>query len=377
MNITVIEDDGGFLSLKDDWDRLAHDLLAINKFDWIYRWWMHFKEDNILKILVAEDGNKVVGIAPLYLENIRILKYFTIKNVCFLGDDISPYLDFLVQQDSNRESIFQILLNYILHKLSFDALVLHDINSHYPNFDLWQKYASIWNLKFTASYKCPKIRFSGYTSYEDYLKHLSRKQKDSLNLRRNRIKKHTATVEFVFTRDITEKDIETVGDINIKRQLFLYEKKEIQGRYSHFTDKRKFSFIKDYFCSGNMDLKMLAYMKCNKTVISYYLILLNNNTIAFWNTGFDANYGMYAPTKLLINEIVKYAFKNNYDYIDFGRGNDSYKLKWANDVSVNYNLVKRKSLKAKFVYLCKDLMPEFLTPKKFRLKDINASLASS
>jgi len=70
MNITVIEDDGGFLSLKDDWDRLAHDLLAINKFDWIYRWWMHFKEDNILKILVAEDGNKVVGIAPLYLENI-------------------------------------------------------------------------------------------------------------------------------------------------------------------------------------------------------------------------------------------------------------------------------------------------------------------
>ena len=56
---------------------------------------------------------------------------------------------------------------------------------------------------------------------------------------------------------------------------------------------------------------------------------------------------------------------------------DAYKLKWTNDLSVNYNLVKRKSLKAKFVYLCKDLMPKFLTSKKFRFKDINASLASS
>ena len=50
-------------------------------------------------------------------------------------------------------------------------------------------------------------------------------------------------------------------------------------------------------------------MKCNETVISYYLILLNNNTIAFWSTGFDNDYEMYAPTKLLINEIVKYALK--------------------------------------------------------------------
>ena len=66
MNITVIEDDGGFLSLKDDWDRLAHDLLAINKFDWIYRWWMHFKEDNILKILV----NDVYG----YREKLYVTK---------------------------------------------------------------------------------------------------------------------------------------------------------------------------------------------------------------------------------------------------------------------------------------------------------------
>lgn len=375
MNIRVVEDDAGFLSLKNDWNRLAEHLTPFQKFDWIYKWWKCFKEGNDLRILVVEENNEIVGIAPLYLKNIRILKYITIKKLSFLGSDVSLYLDFLICRGPVRESVFQSILYYALNSIPFDTLELTDINSHYAHFDLWEKYAGILNMKLNVSYKCPIIKFSGYTSYEEYRKQLSRNHKHSLKFRQNRCKKDNAAIEYVFKKEIREEDVATVGNIHIKRQKFLYEKGH-KGRFSHFTDIQKSNFIKDYFCNGGIDSKLLVYMKCNGTVISYYLIVLSNTTIFFWSTGFDNDYEAYAPTKLLINEMVKYAFHNNYECIDFGRGGTPYKYDWANDESVNYDLKQKRSLKAKIVYFYKSIFPEFLKPKKFRLKNIQTSVNS-
>ncbi len=375
MNIRVVENDAGFLSLRGDWSRLAEDLAPFQKFDWIYRWWKYFKEGNNLKILVAEENNEIVGIAPLYIKNVKIFKYLTIKKLSFLAEDVSLYLDFLIQQNKDRESCFQILFSYILNNLSFDILELNDINSHYSNFDLWQKYVNSKNLNFKVFYKCPKIRLFKYKSYKDYFNQLSRKEKLSLKAAQNKIKKNNVLVEYLFKKDVKREDIETVANIHIKRQQTLYGKGQ-KGRFSHFTNELKTNFIRDYFCFGDTDSKMFVSMKCDGIVISYILVLLSKNTLFHWNSAFDSNYKTYTPTKLLSHELIKYAFENNYEYFDFGRGNDTYKLKWTDDISLNYNLFLKKSFNGKFVCLCEDIIPEFLKPKKFRLKNIQTSLNS-
>lgn len=80
----------------------------------MYTWWMHLKEGNKLRILVVEEDNKIIGIAPLYVRKITILKFLTIEKLCFLGERITPYLDFLILQDQRREIIFQMLLTFVL-----------------------------------------------------------------------------------------------------------------------------------------------------------------------------------------------------------------------------------------------------------------------
>ena len=120
---------------------------------------------------------------------------------------------------------------------------------------------------------------------------------------------------------------------------------------------------KEYFCQGNPDTKMLVYMQCNDIIIAYFLILLNHNTIALWNTGFDPEYGEYCPSKFLINELVKYAFENNYKYLDFLRGNEKYKQQWTNDITINYNLVKKRTFKANIVCLYRNCAPGFIMTK--------------
>lgn len=369
MNIRVVTDDKEFLSLNDDWDKLAKGLIPFQRFNWMYTWWKYFKESNDLKILVINDGDKIFGIAPLFIKNMSFFKFLTIRKLCFLGDGIAPYSDFLIQQDQNREQVFQLLFRFIFVHLSFDIVWLSNINSQNPHFDLWQKYTHLTNLKLEVTYRCPKICFSMYTSYKDYFDRLSKNHKQSLKFRQNKVMKSGIDVEYVFKRDITEEDMKTIATVHIKRQTFLSQR-NIPGRFSYFANTKIMDFLKDYFCRCNHDTKILAYMKFNGLPVSYILLIANENTLFYWNTAFDNDYAFFSPTKLLINELIKYAFENNFTHLDFLRGSNLYKLQWSNDMSVNYQLKIRKTIKAKLSYLYKSVAPEFLLPKKLRIQTL-------
>ena len=362
MNIRVIKNEQEFLELKDEWDRLAQGLITVNTFDWMHTWWKQHKGSDELKILVAQKGNKIVGIAPLYLKHLSILKYLKFTKLCFLGGDLSDYLDFLIEQDENREQIFKSLIDFALNDISYDYLGLGQINSYYPNFDLWQKYAESLNLKFQSYRECHKIQLSGFKPSDDYINQLSKNLKKDLRRLQNKLERDFDKVEYVFKKDITEKDIEIVANMNIKRQKDLMEK-GINDRFCYFVEKGKANFIKDYFCNGNPESKMIVYLKCNNVPIAYDIVLLNKKSISFWNGTIDPDYEKYSPTKLLMIEFIKYAFENKLDYIDFLRGDDPYKLQWTNDMSLNYNLTKTKSLKVKLAYLYKEHMPESVLQK--------------
>lgn len=355
MHIRVIGSESEFLSLRDDWNRLTQNLAPMQRFNWLYKWWKHCGGGNKLFILVVEEENEVVGIAPLFVKIKRILKCFTIKKLCLLGDGMSLYLDFLIQQDQRRESVFQALLNHISRNVSCDKLELNDINSNFPNFDLWQKYAPLHNLKLVPSFECPYISLLNYTSYQAYFDQLSKNHKQSIKIRQNKIIRDKANVEYIFKKDVTEHNIKTIANIHTQRQNILYKKGK-HGRLFYFAYKQQYNFILDYFSQDDRDLKLLAYMKQNNVLVSYIVFHITKNTLYYWNTAFDTDYEMYAPTKLLINESIKYAFENNYNFFDFGKGGDPYKFRWTNDLSINYSVIKEVTYKAKFTYSCANLI---------------------
>ncbi|EKE03559.1 MAG: hypothetical protein ACD_20C00184G0002 [uncultured bacterium] len=372
MNIKIIDNEQEFLKLKDDWNRLSSGLITVNNFNWAYSWWKHHKKSDKLQIIVARLNNKVVGIAPLYLKHMSVFKYLKFTKLCFLGGDLSDYLDFLIQQDSNRESIFTSLLGHSLNNISYDYLGLGQINSNYTNIDLWEKYSKSLNLKFKSYRECHKINLAEFKSADDYINNLSKNLKKDIRRIQNKIERDFDKVEYVFKKDITEKDIEIIANMNIKRQKDLIEK-GVNDRFCYFIEKEKANFIKDYFCNGDSGSKMIVYLKCNDIPIAYDMVLQNYNSISFWNGTIDPDYEKYSPTKLLMIEFIKYAFENDITIIDFLRGDDPYKLQWTNDFSLNYNLTKTKSLKARLAYLYKECLPESML-QKLKSTDIRVLL---
>lgn len=370
MEIRLVEDNDGFLALKNDWNRLAKDLIPINDFDWMYKWWKYNSDGNELKIVVAEKDTKILGIAPLYIQNTKAFKFVPVKKLCLLGGQVSDYLDFIIPQTSKRESVFEALLNYIFNNIKVDEISFSQINSDYKNFDLWKKYTSVKNLDFQPYRECHRIDFSKYNSFEEYFNQLSKSHKRSIKARMTKVNKELDSHEFVFKREITESDIDTIAQINIKRQKFLYEAKDRKQRFCYFTDRQKADFIKDYFSNADLKDKFVAYLKCNEQIASYILILTDEKSMYLWNMAFDCDFEFCAPTKVLINELIKYAFENNYRYFDFMRGNDPYKIKWTNDITFCHSFFKPLSPKAKLINICRNYKPDFVT-KMFNKSNIS------
>ena len=76
----------------------------------------------------------------------------------------------------------------------------------------------------------------------------------------------------------------------------------------------------------------------NKILASYLICTLQNQTMYVLRISIDDNYYSYRPGILLIVESVNELLKSKYPvrYLDFSRGNESYKINYGGTIHHNY-----------------------------------------
>ena len=368
MKVRTIEDLKGFESLKTDWERLSKTLITENGYEWNYKWWRHLGKGKNLKLVVFEHNNKFIGIAPMFVEQIRTFRFFTLNKLSIMGGDVTDYKDVLIDGSFDKESVLLALMEYVQQEIRPDLIEFGQVNTGYLNFDIWEKYFEKEVYEPLLTKECHGVDLSKFENYDDYYKQLSKGLKKDFRNKKNKIKNDGILIEFEIKTEINNKDIESIAQVNIERQKFLRQK-GFDKRDSLYADKNKTQFIKDFFCNGEAETRRLAYLRFNKDIIAYVLYFEEKESIHLWNAAFDPRYEIYSPSKLLYNELIKYSFDNNYKYFDFMRGNEPYKLHWTNNFTINHYLIKKCSLKSKILYGMKNLTPEFLL-KRMRKSDI-------
>src|ERR1035437_2985003 len=186
MRIKAIENEKDFLALRLDWNRLAG--ISPNNFNWIYKWWWYYKKNNELKILIAEKDSKIVGIAPLYIYNEKILNFLNYKKLMILGGLITDNLDFLIEKDVNKEVVFKAFWDYILCNFKFDIFEFSKIYSTSEHFELCNKYSRVYKFNFQEIMYYRKFDMTKFKSYEEYYNSLDGNLKKNLNFATNKIK---------------------------------------------------------------------------------------------------------------------------------------------------------------------------------------------
>lgn len=331
LNLIVIDQDEDFYALREQWNSLLMRSAAKTIFltwEWQYTWWQHFGSNAQLQLRLVKQGDRLVGIAPLFSEKSRARKIIPLQNLRWLGSGAvgSDYLTLIAEpgyEEAVCELIYQDIANHSkewdllwLTDLPEESSAYFDLLSHFVKDDQFTCYAI--NERF-----CPYIDLRDQ-SWESYLDTLSANMRSNLR-RRNRQVFNNLNAQVVRCEQAS--DITPFLD-----DLFALHwcRWKDHGGSDGFSGLKMRAFhqalAERLFDQGWLYLYLLK--KDQQSIAAVYGLQMDN-TFSFYQSGFAPEWEQYSVGMVLIGETIKDAISRGVASYDFLHGMEDYKFKWA------------------------------------------------
>jgi CelD/BcsL family acetyltransferase involved in cellulose biosynthesis len=355
ITVRLVETLDEFAALEPAFDKLLIESESPHphlSFTWLYLWYKHFGAGQDLFLLVAEEGSgdrkDVVGIAPLMIYRERtvngLVDYRTVR---LIGHDFTDRNDFIVRA-RQREAIIEALADSLFaRRARWDRLVLRHLNDASPTFKplcraLGRKGCRV---EMAALATCPWIDVEG--SFDDYFKTRGRNLTGDVGRRWRRLRDAGIEPELQILSRLDEGLLDEIRVIDRART------EATAGRQSVFLDERKRGFVAELVERLNESGAWRIYVFRHQGVLlSYYICYDCAGTLHFWVTSYNIDYEQYSLGKVLLKSVVEDCFRQGFQHFDFMIGDEEYKRRWTDRMSINHVLtVTPNSLKNRGVRL--------------------------
>ncbi|MEM5854025.1 MAG: GNAT family N-acetyltransferase [Candidatus Aenigmatarchaeota archaeon] len=330
MKIKEINNFSDFLSLKEEWASLLKncDHTIFSTWEWLSTWWKCFGRNKKLLILLAEDKNKIIGIAPfMYIVN----KTFglTTRKIEFIGTPQSDYNNFIIAE--KEEECLASFMHYITTiEEPWDYIELKEIPEN-TIVHFQKRPDNIKIAKAQLLHKCPYLILP--KNVDVLVKGLNAKFRKNLK-RSQKLIEMEHKLEFV---DYSHPQFFKEG----MKQLFeLHQKRwESRGERGVFAREEIRNFhmqIAERFSTLGW-LGLYSILADDKAIACLYGFKYRSK-FYFYLSGIDPTYGKYSPGNLLILFVLQKCIKEGLTEFDFLRGDEPYKCRWASLYRNNFTL---------------------------------------
>jgi len=309
-----------FQEIKNEWNALfkrnPNQSLFLS-WAWQYSWWKIYQPGKELWLLILREKDALVGIAPFmlihqkrYPVQLRILQTLGTPHA-----DIGGFL-----QDGNNPNIEIAVFEYLKEmKKSWDVLELNEFSEQYHEIIAAKTSFSSQEYLQVSSVK-EHYYISTQGNWQDYYNSLSKKFRK--NLRRS-----------VRNADGLGK-VELRGFFGDKLTWPLFEKIIEINRHAHYPrlahSQLEQKFHQELLRNMATTSSMIAYMLfIDDQAAAYEYGFLHNGHFENWRAGFDKRHDPTVSIGILLSlKITEDAFEQNYQEIDFLRGDEDYKKNW-------------------------------------------------
>jgi CelD/BcsL family acetyltransferase involved in cellulose biosynthesis len=351
IEIEVVRDASRFLSLQDEWDSLVAVASAtiFQSFDWQWLWWKYFGDALDLHILLFRRENRLVGIAPVYLDVYTAFGIGLRRQLRFMGGGVrdwksqwnlaeygpSDYLD-IISLPGFESEVGNTFLAYLREESCVDGAELENI----PEAGVLMK-AVVPQLRLQGysfslchDHVCPRITVP--TTLEEYFRGLRSSVRHRLyQARRAHAKEGVYSIRSVSSREEVRTSL---GELVRLHQL----RWNRLGYPGMFADKRFHGFLEE-----------IAESFLEKGWLWFKTARVNNNCIAA-RLGFKFRDGFYdfvggfdekssaarrRPGFALLLSMIEDAIECRMNTVNLIRGYETYKTELSSEISHNWKVV--------------------------------------
>jgi len=326
-----------------NWEQLKESFYDITIFQdksWLNCWWEYQSNKTNISPYIVEIrvNNKMIGIIPLYISWIQIakIKFRILKPI---GSNLSDYLIPILSKDYSPDSLLNIALKKIYDdRSSWDFVDWGDIpeNSFLDSFfynKLMEKKLLISREKTDV---CPYLNLSNNIEIVN-----SKLSKSLLKEIIKKEKKMKRNGTLIYSKVTSIEEIEPVMNKFFEFHCERYENMKTSSRF-RFKEEREYTMkvAKSLLKSNLLHLSYLIY---EGEIISVEYAMTDGNNIYLYLTAFDQNFSKYSVGNLLLYKLILDACKNNYEVLDFTRGDEDYKSLWgtSDKFNIRYQLFNR------------------------------------
>jgi CelD/BcsL family acetyltransferase involved in cellulose biosynthesis len=350
----LIKSNKEFRRLEPIWNDLLSQSPANNYFltwEWLWNWWEVFAETNDeLRILVFENGDAIIGIAPFYVRKRFLAKIYPVRRMMFLGtqehgegDVGSDYMNVICREGDEISVVHALFMAIAEHDIC-DEIYLSKMDTASNTFDLFQQDArSAGFLALIADeFVSPYIELPA--TWDDYLAALNSSMRYKIRNERRKLQKSGNIVTTrVKNADDLERGFKELSRLHKNR----WEEKGAEGAFSNpqfnqFHKRIMLSMLKN----GRLELVMLSENGSTKAVL--YNIAYNGK-IYFYQSGINTDDGKAAYGYVLHSHCIEEAIKRGlreYDFLPKGKSDD-YKDRFAKDCRMVSDLYIARAWAAK------------------------------
>lgn len=326
LKITELDDFSRFEDLKDKWnDTLtkSRDNDIFLTWEWLSTWWKHFGEGRKLRILLVDDENRILAIAPLMRSKYTFLHFGSLAKIEFIGSPQSDCNHFILTE--REMECLRLFLSRLNTHTDWDYLELRDISENTISVDLLRKMPTTKLLRCQLEERmielCPYINLPNST--EMFMKRLSGNMRRNLRRRRRKLEKEYR-VEVKTHDDFSsvEEAMNTFYELHQKR----WQTKGMKGVFAKKT-LRDFHFdVARHFAEKGW-LRLDFLTANDKPIAAIYSFDYRQKKYEYL-TGFDPEYSQYSVANLLRMCAVEKCIRKGLKEYDLLRGGEPYKNDW-------------------------------------------------
>ena len=309
----------------NEWNALLKESISdtpFSRYDYQRLWWGHRGggewQDARLVLVTAREGEKLIGIAPLF-----IAEYENKPALLLNGSiEISDYLDLIVRADDHARFLSG-LLDFLASSPAptWSRLDWYNLPDDSPTLAALkaESAARSWTHHEEVYRPTPRIALNG--DFDEYLSRIEKKQRHEIRRKMRRAAESELNVRFVLVDQST--DIEP--ELNTFFDLMVHDPSKANFLHPAMREQMT-AFLHAAHKDGCL---WLAFLEIDGVKTAASLNFDYNGKLWGYNSGVSRAHMDLSPGWVLLAHTIQWCCENNRHEFDFMRGDEDYKYRFG------------------------------------------------
>ena len=329
LQLAVVADPDELAGLGDEWNAAAAADPAPNVYltwEWVHTWWTHFGAGHDLHLIVVRDSEGIVAIAPFQRSRLGVGRVAT-RVLQRVSPDAGDYGGIvLVRRHGEAVELIFNDLEQVLRDRWVDVVVISRLSEDDPFLSSLREALA----RRSGSLAVSEMYLGGaclFTDVRDGFDLAALAKRHRIPRRLRRLSEEQGSIDFTYhSGDDLEEGLSRLLQLHARR--WADRASEMRGM---LADPAREAFLLDAVRAlDGQDWVRLLTLTAGGRLVAAELDFEYRRRLFMFKGAFEPDYGSYGPGQLLFHRVIEDGVASGLDVVDWGRGDQPYKRRWAN-----------------------------------------------